>query len=165
MENNTCPCCKSTLATLASPLTTKLFWHWQHGLVFKKMAISGHSTQYSYTGTWYKVPANQTFRVGCSSQLQVNVCCTSDTPDKSPDYHFFGIDNVDSCSKTIATSGHSTQNAYTGTWYKVLANPMLMLGSSSASNQHLLHLRHPGLPAVTHQRLKCVILSSVVTLW
>ena len=36
MENNTCPCCKSTLATLASPLTTKLFWHWQHGLVFKK---------------------------------------------------------------------------------------------------------------------------------
>ena len=89
MENNTCPCCKSTLATLASPLTTKLFWHWQHGLVFKKMAISGHSTQYSYTGTWYKVPANQTFRVGCSSQLQVNVCCTSDTPAKSPAYHFF----------------------------------------------------------------------------
>ena len=128
------------------------------------MAISGHSTQYSYTGTWYKVPANQTFRVGCSSQLQVNICCTSDTPAKSPDYHFFGIDNVDSCSKTIATSGHSTQNAYTGTWYKVLASPMLMLGSSSASNQHLLHLRHPGLPAVTHQRHKRVILSSLTTL-
>ena len=87
------------------------------------------------------------------------------TPQTSPlTTIFFGIDNVDSCSKTIATSGHSTQNAYTGTWYKVLASPMLMLGSSSASNQHLLHLRHPGLPAVTHQRLKCVILSSVVTL-
>ena len=132
--------------------------------MFKKHGNYGHSTQYSYTGTWYKVPANQTFRVGCSSQLQVNVCCTSDTPDKSPDYHFFGIDNVDSCSKAIATSGHSTRNAYTGTWCKVLANPILMAGYSSASSQDLLHLRHPGLPAVTHQRHKCVILSSVVTL-
>ena len=149
MENNTWPFCKSTLATLASPLTTNLFWHWQHGLMFKQLQflVILHNIPIHELGT--KSPQTRLLGLDILPSFK-STSAAPLTPQPSPlTNNFFGIDNVDSFSKIIATSGHSTQNAYTGTWYKVLASPMLMLGSSSASNQHLLHLRHPGLPATS----------------
>ena len=87
-------------------------------------------------------------------------------PGRSPDHkHYFGIDNVHSCSPKKSNSGNSTQYSYIGTWYKVLANQIFSVGYSSTSSQCLLHLRHPGLPMLTHHRYKCIISLNMVTLW